>query len=544
MMFKIPSLNSTPMIQKIKFPLVFVFFLFLNILAYHNAIHRDIRYDQLNVYSGAQIPHFSDRVKYAFFQHGPDGPIMQPELTWFRPIPLLISWELFRLFGGQWHMINMVNILIITLTGFIFFMWVRSLFSRDLLAFSAAVLFCLHPVNGIWVNDYQGGVLILLFLCLMLLSTRAFLQYAAEQKGVGAYVISLVLFTASLLFHEIAVFLPVYIFLSVYFLGLKDYKRAAILLVPFVCLIFCYLQVRNAFLGRDSFVHEGVGFLAGNFVSYVATLIKVFMLYLGKLFSVQGIVISWCEPFVREGAWAWLLLGICLLGASVFGWMFHRRSIVFRAWMLMTAGFIPMCVGGMLSTKEGMMYESNWLFFTSIGYFVLMGWLVETVVMRLRRAGPVVLAGFIIIWLNVAWAYNNLYADAVKYALFYRANAPGFRMAHIFLCEAYYKAGKYDEAQEAILGAMAGDQTDFGIYFYLAQIDVLKGAYAAAEKNVQRSLELYPEYTGSYLLLGKIYEQQGNSQKAADAYAKALQLDSSLTEVRAKLSGLGFPMPE
>ena len=113
-MFKIPSLNSTPMIQRIKFPLVFVFFLFLNILAYHNALHHDIRYDQLNVYSGAQIPHFSDRVKYAFFQHGPDGPIMQPELTWFRPIPLLISWELFRVFGGQWHMINMVNILIIT----------------------------------------------------------------------------------------------------------------------------------------------------------------------------------------------------------------------------------------------------------------------------------------------------------------------------------------------------------------------------------------------------------------------------------------------
>ena len=36
-----------------------------------------------------------------------------------------------------------------------------------------------------------------------------------------------------------------------------------------------------------------------------------------------------------------------------------------------------------------------------------------------------------------------------------------------------------------------GDRSDFSIYYYLAFLDVLQGAYTRAEKNLQYSLKLY-----------------------------------------------------
>ena len=72
-----------------------------------------------------------------------------------------------------------------------------------------------------------------------------------------------------------------------------------------------------------------------------------------------------------------------------------------------------------------------------------------------------------------------------------------------------------------------GDRSDFSIYYYLAFLDVLQGAYTRAEKNLQYSLKLYSDYPASYLLLGQIYEKQGQHDKAVDAYGKAKRLDSS-----------------
>jgi tetratricopeptide (TPR) repeat protein len=109
-------------------------------------------------------------------------------------------------------------------------------------------------------------------------------------------------------------------------------------------------------------------------------------------------------------------------------------------------------------------------------------------------------------------------------------------MAHIFLFQAYYKKGKYDQAREAILKARVGTRGDFGIYYYLACLDLLQGEYGQAEKDIQYSLMLYSESPASYVLLGQIYEKQGRHDKAIDVYIKATQLNPSLTEAKERLA--------
>ena len=174
--------------KKINFVVLFLAFFCLNVLACHNALHNDLRYDQPVVYKGSEIPNFVDRVKFAFLMDGKDGPIIEPKLSWFRLIPFLISWELYRLADGQPRIINFFNIILLSIVGFILFRLLLFLLDRPVIALVAAVLFCLHPVNGIWINYAPGGVHGFLVLGLMLASMHAFLIYIIrERRQIGMY---------------------------------------------------------------------------------------------------------------------------------------------------------------------------------------------------------------------------------------------------------------------------------------------------------------------------------------------------------------------
>jgi tetratricopeptide (TPR) repeat protein len=507
---------------------LFLAFFFLNVFAYHNALHNDLRYDQPVVYKGSEIPNFVDRVKFAFLMDGKDGPIIAPKLSWFRPIPFLISWELYRLADGQLIMINFVNIILLSIIGLMLFKLLHFLFDLPVVALVAAVLFCLHPVNGIYINYAPGGVHGFIVFGLMLASMHSFLLYIKEEREIGMYFLSLVLFGAALMCHEIALFLPINIALTIHCLILKDRRRAYVLLLAFIFMSVVYLLERSLILGKGDLLAKRLIDLGIDPVIYAGTLVKVFTIYLGKLLSLQGIVINWCEPFLTRNLPQWLSLGSIYLVFFVSLLFIRRQGILAWALGLLFVGFIPVCAGGFSEPGQGLLFEAHWLFFTSTAYFVLVGWVINFLFVKWRRLAMGIFIGLVIFWLNVGWNYNNLYADEVKYARYYIQSAPGFRMAHIFLFQAYYKQGKYDQAREAILKARVGTRGDFGIYYYLACLDSLQGAYAQAEKDIQYSLMLYSENPMSYLLLGQIYEKQGRHDSAIDAYGQAAQLDPSL----------------
>lgn len=515
---------------------LFLVLFLLNVFAYHNALHHDLRYDQPVIYKGSEIPNFLDRVKFAFLMDGKDGPIIEPKLSWFRPIPFLISWELYRLVGGQPSIINFVNIVVLTIVGFILFGFLLFLFDRPVVALVAAVLFCLHPVNGIWVNYAPGGVHCLLMLGFMLASMHLFLIYILEERQVGLYFLSLVLFGAALLCHEIAVLLPIYIALTVHCVVLKDRKRAYFLLLAFVFMSAIYVLERSLVLSSGDLLARRLIDFRIDPVVYAVTLVKVFTIYLGKLFFLQGIVLNWCEPFLTKDLAQWFFLGCAFFVFFISLLLVRRQGVLIWALGLLFVGFIPVCAGGFFEFKQGLLFEGHWLFFSSIGYFVIIGLMMEFLFCKWRCLAIGIFICLVTLWLNVGWNYNNLYADEIRYALYYRENAPAFQMSHMFLCEAYYKEKKYAEAQKALLGAMRGDRSDFSLYYYLAFLDMCQGAYSQAEKNLQYSLKLYSESPASYVLLGQVYENQGRHDKAIDVYSKAAELNPSSTEAWDRLA--------
>ncbi len=511
---------------------VLLVLLFLNIAAYHNALHNELRYDQTVVYQGAQIPKFIDRLKFAFLQDIEDKQGILQELYWFRPIPFMISWELFKAVDGQPYKINCLNILLITITGFLLFNLISCLSGKPFVAFMASILFCIHPVNGMWVNYAPGGVHGYIALSLMLLSFLLYIKSIKDGRTFHLYYLSLAVFALGLLSHEIVLFLPIYMALAVYCLIIERRRESYFLLIPYCVLGGLFLWIRSGVLGTKNILSHGIRMFSLDGDVYGATLVKVFLIFIGKLISLQGIVISWCEPFLRDDRVLLLLTGCLLFGLLIGLLIFRRQSILSWSIALMFVGFIPVCVGGLLYLSQGLIYEAHWAYFTSIGYFTALGLMIEFVYRRQRQFGVVISVLLIGFWLVMGWNYNSLYADEIKYTLFYKENAPGFGGANIFLYEAYFKKRQYSEAKQAILESRVGNPNDFDAYYKAGLCDALRGEYSEAQGNLFMSLKMYSGDPRAHFLLGLIYEHQQKYEKANKAYNNARQAEASQTQAR------------
>lgn len=505
--------------------LIFVFLFVLNVLVYHNAIHNELRYDQPEVYQGADIPRFADRLAYAFSLKSPD-PSTVPDLLWFRPAAFLLSWQLFLAAGKQLYLINIFNIVLLTVTGFILFRLVHYLSGNPFLAFIAGVMFCVHPVNGLWVYYAPGGVHGFLVLSFMLLSMHCFMIFVNDRRDRGALVLSLLSFGSGLLFHEIACFLPLYLALCVHFLIKKDRLKAYLWLIPYVVILLGYLLLRSAMLKGGSIIEHLRQGLDTDLLLYGLTLTKVFMLFLGKLLTLNGIVINWCEPLMKSFSWEWCLITGALVSAFLY---LIRKGRGLAAWAagLIFAGFVPVCIGGTSGLKEGVLYEGHWLFFTSIGFFVLVACLMAHVCRRWPKTGAIVLLCLAVLWVRAAWHYNTLYADEIRYALHYKKYAPGYRMTTNFLFEAYCRRKDYDRAQQVLMEAKVGDNSDYILQYFIALMDVRKGDYPQAEKHILEALQMEPGLVDSYVLLGQIHLKQGRPDLAEQAFHKAKALEGN-----------------
>jgi Flp pilus assembly protein TadD len=72
------------------------------------------------------------------------------------------------------------------------------------------------------------------------------------------------------------------------------------------------------------------------------------------------------------------------------------------------------------------------------------------------------------------------------------------------------------------------------IYNLLGVIDAQEKHFTAAETNFRRAIQLAPRFTGAYLNLGRLYQenanQQGAVEKALDVYRKLLESEPDHVE--------------
>jgi tetratricopeptide (TPR) repeat protein len=208
----------------------------------------------------------------------------------------------------------------------------------------------------------------------------------------------------------------------------------------------------------------------------------------------------------------------------------------------------------------------SWLYFSSIGFFVLAAYLCG----RLKTTGRMICALFVIFYAFLTIVNNRYYKDDIALynnILSYEPANP-LRKA---LIVAYLKKGQYEDALAQVekLKTIQPDSYDAyfysGMYYlYTGQIEAAEGAFRQAlskagncylyyylslcSGKLNRPLEavnyalesfrLDPEYLPALIRLGDLYLQGSDMIKAKRYFNAALKLDPENKAVKHKISGL------
>ena len=103
-----------------------------------------------------------------------------------------------------------------------------------------------------------------------------------------------------------------------------------------------------------------------------------------------------------------------------------------------------------------------------------------------------------------------------------------------FVAEAYLADGQYESAERFFSLLPNDEKGQEFILINLARAQQGMGETALAKYNLQRAAAGHGHKSLSNYLLGQIYEQEQNWNKAADAYEKAVTYDHQFTEARAQ----------
>lgn len=422
----------------------------------------------------------------------------------YRPVSLIVFAIEYQLFGLNPIISHSLNILLYTfLVALLFYLLSNELFSPgSFIPFAAVLLFALHPVHSEVVANVKGRDEILVFIFLAL-SMVAFLKSRCDKSKL-LLIVSSLLFLIALLTKETAI-----TYIGVFPLVLYFFKGESILsstksVVSFIISLLVYLIIRYYFIG---FSNSNVSDITNS--PYVlasgpeAFATKIFVI--GKYFLLLLFPFSLTSeygfnqiPYVNLSSWQFVVSFAILL--VLIGWAikeFSKKSLISFSVFYM---LITLSVGTNLFFDFGAPMAERMLFLPSLGFCMLLAYLLKS---NVKKFSLMVIAVLILpiyayctINRNSEWKNNEtlFLADIKKSSQSSRLN--------LFVSEVYIKRAEREaqlESKQLYL--------DSALFF------------------VNKSLEIQPNYSYSFLRLGLIMFYQGDAKMAAKNWLRARELD-------------------
>jgi protein O-mannosyl-transferase len=422
----------------------------------------------------------------------------------YRPVSLIVFAIEYQLFGLNPIISHSLNILLYTfLVALLFYLLSNELFSPgSFIPFAAVLLFALHPVHSEVVANVKGRDEILVFIFLAL-SMVAFLKSRCDKSKL-LLIVSSLLFLIALLTKETAI-----TYIGVFPLVLYFFKGESILsstksVVSFIISLLVYLIIRYYFIG---FSNSNVSDITNS--PYVlasgpeAFATKIFVI--GKYFLLLLFPFSLTSeygfnqiPYVNLSSWQFIVSFAILL--VLIGWAikeFSKKSLISFSVFYM---LITLSVGTNLFFDFGAPMAERMLFLPSLGFCMLLAYLLKS---NVKKFSLMVIAVLILplyayctINRNSEWKNNEtlFLADIKKSSQSSRLN--------LFVSEVYIKRAEREaqlESKQLYL--------DSALFF------------------VNKSLEIQPNYSYSFLRLGLIMFYQGDAKMAAKNWLRARELD-------------------
>lgn len=507
----------------------------LCLITYSNTFHKNFMIDDYTIFFDPKIRN----VKFLSFQLLPDKERIldiksQKSEIYYRPLAHAVLMVLFLFVGenpAQMHIFNLVFFWILLIVLFEFLL----LGFRDVfLALCSALLFCVHPVHGVFLN-YITAIVFSLELVFMLLSLMSFYVFFERGRRPTHLVLALAAYAASVMFHESAILLPIYAGAFVFFILRKDWRQTLLSAVPYAAVMSGYLLLRLNVVSLKTSMPDKLQMFQIGFLEYAASYAKIISWYLSKLIYPDGIVFIWSTPVVRESVGLWLALLAALLVVMGILLRFGSTAIKFGV-MWLAIGCLPVALACLLKPTEGFMIEPHWLSFASTGFFIGLGYLFRKIFDSKRNLAVLLLSVLLMVWGTTSYAYNSYWSNEQRYCRFWLEHAPDFRSAHFWLACSYMDEGDFVKAREHFMKTLPNQIYDRQIYNNLGLMEMVEKRWDKAKRYFLSALEVDPNSAYAHMQLGRVALIQNDFEISKQFYKRALDLDRFQSEPRLKLA--------
>ncbi len=110
--------------------------------------------------------------------------------------------------------------------------------------------------------------------------------------------------------------------------------------------------------------------------------------------------------------------------------------------------------------------------------------------------------------------------------------------AHYYLAAVYERQGKLEQAAARLVALRNNNPADIGLAFQLSQMLIRLEKYDIATQELERIVELSPEYSNALWYLASMYEIDGDQEKAIETIQKVIELNPENDMARQRLARL------
>lgn len=481
-------------------------------------------------------------------------------LGMYAPFSWMAYW-VGKLISGQnaWGY-HLVSLLLHSINGMLVYSTLRLLLSNIWVAFSAALLFVVHPMQTEAVC-WAAALSTVLYSTFYLASARAYLMWLQAQKAsISGYLGALLLFLGAILSKSAAVTLPLLLIAFDFFVYKKLRRNFWLSKIPYLILslIFGYYT----FITREAEGHDiETASQTFNLLDRFFMVCQTLLFYPVKLLLPFNYSIAY--PFVKEnGAFPpfYYLAPLILvaLGALIWWkWRDKPNYLLALAWY-----FLPLCVMLPFRTVGSFELRSDrYIYLSCIGIFLLIAFALEKANARYRDLGLITLVsllGFLAWKQSTVWkegvalfkncvektpesslcqcnlAYNELlnlqYQESIDHyteALHYD---PSVVEAYNGRGQAYMQLRRFPEALGDFQKAIQAGIITPKLFLNRGKCLVILNKPEEAIPDLNKSIELEPKNPETWYFLAVAKEKTNDLPGAAADYSKALQLQPDYLE--------------
>jgi protein O-mannosyl-transferase len=442
----------------------------------------------------------------------------------YRPLSLVLFAMEVQFFGDNPSAMHFFNVLWFAACVVALFLFLHQLFEgkKMAVAFVAAFVFAVHPIHTeVVANIKSRDELLCYFFALTALI--AFTNYARKGKPLQLLLGSLLLYLSFISKETVITFLGV-VPLVFFFYRNEHRRRSAYITLSMVLITAAYLGIRYFVLkAYDANHNQPLSFVdnslvkAPNALSRLATEILILGYYLKLMFVPYPLVCDYSFnsiPYTGFGNPLVLLSLVVYLAMGAFaiyrlvkvrrdGWAF---AILFYLITISLFSNIPFLVGAAMADR--------FAFFASTGFCIAVGMGVVTVMMKLPLAADAPLAllkntrpWFVLAPLAVVFGYMTI------------ARASDWKDNYTL-----FKTDVEKLPENTRLNYYMGDELQ---HMYEAEKDpvVKKELNDQSLHYLQRSLQIYADYTDAFVDAGNAYFNEKHYDSAGYYYKKALALN-------------------